>query len=256
LSENETLFYIKRDGSLSNGLELVFHPRSLESWQETIPTVSKVVQKVIDEGASAFVTDTCGFHIHRSRTDLSRLDETKLCMLLKLWKTALEKVAQRKGSRYATWEVFDHSLTTPGTKPKNKIRLKSQAAKLVKQGYHTRERYQCINFRNRDTLEFRIYKGSLHLPTLQGYLGFTHYFVDFGKMLLVNEIDTNTGCKTCKKAKPNCATCQSDILWSRFLDHLDKVKKRPFAMETLDFLTKVKLGPEKWEPITKNWREI
>jgi len=261
LSENETFFYIKRDGSLENGFELVFHPRSIDSWVESWDKVEDVINLTKKEGAKAWDPGTCGIHFHRSKSDLQRTDEIKLCMLLKLWKSRLITVAQRRNDRFANWDVFDNRLSRPGTKRPGERRIKAQAHTMVmKDRSHLRHRYQCINFgSNPNTFEFRIFKGTLHTPTIKAYLAFTHHFVEFSKGLLINEIDSRADCKSCMDSRlRDCATCQESYLWGRFTDYLYKYNKLPFVRELLDFLTKVNIGHEQWistiDP--RDWKEV
>jgi len=259
LSENEKFFYIKRDGSLDNGFELVWHPRSMSSWYEAWPKVERVLTLVRDEGAAAFSTGTCGFHIHRSKTDLNKSAEIKLCLLLKLFKARLIKVAQRRSDRYASFEVFDTNLSHPGRRSQGYRTFKAQGFSVVKERRHTRIRYQCVNFgSNRNTIEFRIFKGSLFSPTIKAYMGFTHNLVAFTDQLLINEIDKHDNCKMCTQTRNerNCQSCQEVNLWSKFTDFLYRRNKEPFVKDCLDFLHKLDLGHPEWIPFITDWKEI
>ena len=69
--------YIKGDGSLDDGLEIVTHPMSLEYhkqfwWQE-------LMAKAISMGYRSHQTSTCGLHVHSNRSCLGdTTDEQEL----------------------------------------------------------------------------------------------------------------------------------------------------------------------------------
>jgi len=70
--ENEHI-YIKGDGSLDDGLEIVTHPMSLEyhkqfCWQE-------IMSKAISMGYRSHQTSTCGLHVHINRSCLGDTQE-------------------------------------------------------------------------------------------------------------------------------------------------------------------------------------
>ena len=62
----EQNIYLKHDGSLTDGFEIVSHPRTLESWHEWTQ-FSEMCQWLIEEGAKAWDRRTCGLHVHVSR---------------------------------------------------------------------------------------------------------------------------------------------------------------------------------------------
>ena len=63
---NDQHIYIKSDGSLDDGMEIVSHPMSLNyhqnfCWQE-------IMSKAVALGYRSHQTSTCGLHIHVNRT--------------------------------------------------------------------------------------------------------------------------------------------------------------------------------------------
>lgn len=247
LSENERFFYMKRDGSLSNGFELVFHPRSMESWEGSWPRVEEILASIEEFGGKAFRTDTCGFHVHRSKWDLKDIDYMKICLLLKRWKARLLKVAQRNNNRYAGWNIFDDRLPQPSRN--NASSVKRQGFRFIKNGDHTLERYQCVNFgSNPDSIEFRIFKGSIFGPTLKAYIAFTHFFVEFATSRLISELSMDSVLKH-KLSIPS--------LWDEFCNYIYKAhKKRSFATDCLDLLSKQGVGHQGWQAIITDWKEV
>lgn len=248
LSEGERFFYIKRDGTLANGFELVFHPRSMDSWDQAWPAVNEILHRVKEYGGKAFRPGTCGFHVHRSKWDLTDASYIKMCLLLKRWQQKLIKVAQRSSNRFAGWDIFDEYI--PPTALTHKMAMKKSTYTLVKNGIHNNHRYQCVNFgSNSDSIEFRIYKGSVFSPTLRAYIAFTHFFVEFAHSKLINELSMSATERQLKLGNMS--------LWDEFCEFLFKAQKsHPFVTDCLDLLHKQRVGHPDWHPITKHWEEV
>lgn len=166
---DETDYYMKADGSLSSGIEFVFHPRTLASWEKF--DFNALISKIKEQGGKSFDTRTCGLHIHRSRADLSDLDITKLISVMVKLERDICRVAQRHATRWSSfsWEKYDD----------DKFYYKS-----VKDKACAYNRYVALNLQNRATVEFRVFKGTLKVPTIRAYLTFAHYFVDWTKNTL------------------------------------------------------------------------
>jgi len=76
-----TFIYAKRDGTLTNGVEFVTHPFTYSWFKDQ----RKLFESFFDELTRKFnVHDTCGMHVHLSRTKhgLNRSRLYKLCHLL------------------------------------------------------------------------------------------------------------------------------------------------------------------------------
>jgi hypothetical protein len=173
ISNGEDDFYLKEDGSLSDaGIEIVFHPRNFGSWQEF--DLQNILSTVTDNGGKSFNTSNCGLHIHRSNRDLSTVTKIKLILFFGYCSEQIQTLAQRK-SDFASFSTFKG------------IPDKNVCYKTVKDGGCNRSRDQAINFLNRDTIEFRVFKGTLKLTTIMAYLSFCHYVVEFCKRTLLFE---------------------------------------------------------------------
>ena len=144
--------YVKHDGSLNEGLELVSHPMTLEEHTNNLPW-SDICRKAIQLGYLSHQAGTCGLHVHVSRSAFGNLEEQEAVIgrilyfmeahwneLLKFSRrtqSQLDRWASRYGYKDTPKEVLDH-------------------AKQSGIG-----RYACVNLRNADTIEFRIFRGTL-----------------------------------------------------------------------------------------------
>jgi hypothetical protein len=188
LDSTESDFYLKEDSSLSSdGIEIVFHPRNLKSWAEF--DLQRILSGVIDNGGKSFKADSCGLHIHRSNRDLSTVTKIKLILFFGYCSEQIQTIAQRK-SMFASFTPF------------KLIPNKGECYKTVKGRKHSCGRDQAINFCNSDTIEFRVFKGTLKLSTIMAYLAFSHYVVEFCKGTLLHEFIDGTS------------------MWGKFMENL------------------------------------
>lgn len=151
--------YCKHDGSLNDGFEIVTHPMTLEYHVNSMPW-SAVMDKLLHMGYLSHQASTCGLHIHVNRTAFGETnDEQDECIgrLLyffeKHWDELLKfsRRTQRQLDRWAArYGYKDH--------PKEMLEHVKKGASYG--------RYVCINLLNHDTIEFRIFRGTLKLNTL------------------------------------------------------------------------------------------
>lgn len=151
--------YIKHDGSLDDGMELVTHPMSLEVHLHQMPW-REVLKKACVLGYRSHQSGTCGLHIHVSRSAFGETDweqDAAIARILyffeKHWdellkfsrrtQCQLNQWAQRYGLKEHPMDILDHA----------------------KKGCHA-NRYTCVNLQNRETIEFRIFRGTLKYNTL------------------------------------------------------------------------------------------
>ena len=156
---NGERMYIKHDGSLDDGLELVTHPMSLTEHLHHFPWEA-LCKKAAALGYLSHRATTCGLHIHVSRRafgETERQQDAAIARILyffeKHWEELLkfsrrtqrqlERWAARYGYKEQPMEILDYA----------------------KKGYHG-GRYTCVNLQNSDTVEFRMFRGTLKANTI------------------------------------------------------------------------------------------
>jgi hypothetical protein len=149
--------YIKHDGSLNNGFEIVTHPMSLDYHMSHMPW-SEMLAKAVELGYRSHQSGTCGLHVHCSRTALGKNyaeQEEAIARILyfveKNWNEML-LFSRRTESQINRWAA------RYGYKDSPKEMLES--AKKANLG-----RYTCINLQNNSTIEFRMFRGTLKYKT-------------------------------------------------------------------------------------------
>jgi hypothetical protein len=174
---------MKDDGSLSDGFEIVTHPHTLSDYQTNFNW--EFTSKLKREGFRSWNTDTCGLHVHVSRTafgegvapwgrpDRDQLILKKQAHELRFMKLIydnqrqVERIAGRAGNHYATFQD------------------KGKLVSKLKYGTQTNGRYSAINTENDATLEVRVFKGSLRKERVLSALEFVTASVEYTRNLKV-----------------------------------------------------------------------
>ena len=151
--------YCKHDGSLDDGFELVTHPMTLEYHRNEMPW-EKVLQEAIRLGYVSHQTTTCGLHVHVNRDAFGASEAEQDAVIARIlyffeknWEELL-KFSRR------TPRQLEHWAARYGYKDQPKELLDH-----AKKGCHG-GRYTSVNLTNADTIEFRIFRGTLKYNTL------------------------------------------------------------------------------------------
>lgn len=149
--------YIKSDGSLSDGMEIVTHPMCLEYHQNFC--WSELMQKSVAMGYRSHQTSTCGLHIHVNRDSLGANSEEQEEVISRIlyfvehhWNEMLKfsRRSEYTMNRWAARYGYENS-------PK---------AILDKAKKGNCGRYAAVNLCNYHTIEFRMFRGTLKYNTL------------------------------------------------------------------------------------------
>ncbi len=160
----EDLIYIKEDGSLSGaGMEIVTHPATLDYHVNHFPW-SEICEAALSHGYRSHDTDTCGLHIHASRslfgsTEIEQdLTIAKIILLIDRWYDSyIVRFARRDLARMRRW----------ADKPNAGIRPEDNDSAAVDKSKKTAtDRYKAVNLCNSHTVEFRFFKGTLRRNTI------------------------------------------------------------------------------------------
>jgi hypothetical protein len=171
LADNR-LWYCKADSSLDNGFEAVSHPATFEYWQAQN---FKWCDELRADGWRSYDTTTCGMHVHISRDYFSALDIYKLLVLFRNNKGFITRVSRRREDRLRQWaEINTGEMTTLTKKSKDKDA--------------NGNRYEAINLRNEDTIEVRIFRGTLNVPSIKLNLAFVRLLSAYVKQASIKKL--------------------------------------------------------------------
>ncbi|MDE5582185.1 MAG: amidoligase family protein [Ruminococcus sp.] len=155
-NEGNEHIYIKSDGSLEDGMEIVTHPMSLEyhkdfCWEE-------VMNYAVRLGYRSHQTSTCGLHIHVNRDSfgLDRDEQNEVISRILYfvehhWNEML-KFSRRSEYAMNRWAA--------------RYGYESSPKAIMDKAKKNYGRYVAINLCNRHTIEFRIFRGTLKYNTL------------------------------------------------------------------------------------------
>lgn len=182
-NEDAQHIYIKHDSSLDSGLEIVTHPMTLAYHMSGMPW-RKMLRKAVSLGYLSHQTGTCGLHVHINRDSLGitrqQQDDTiaRILFLVETFWHELLRFSRR------TQGQLNHWAARYGRKDEPKDVLKS-----AKGSYN---RYTCVNLTPSDTIEFRIFRGTLKYNTLIATLQLVETICDVAIALSDDQIKDMT----------------------------------------------------------------
>lgn len=154
--ENSKHMYIKSDGSLCDGMELVSHPMSLKYHMDVMPW-RKIMAAAIHMGYRSHKTTTCGLHVHVSRSyfgsTYNKQEQaiSRVLYIVERYWFELLRFSRRTQSQISQWAVRYGYENTP--------------VDILDKAKCNPQRYTCVNLTNQKTIEFRIFKGTLKYNT-------------------------------------------------------------------------------------------
>lgn len=154
------------DGSLSDyGFEIISAPAVIEEHYKRWPAMLKARP----ENIRSWETSTCGMHVHVSREPLTDLTIGKVVVFVNSEHNNhfIQRIAGRDSTRYARREekgIMD----------------------AVNYREDHDERYTAVNLQNENTIEFRIFKGTLNQVTFFKNIEFCAALIAFCKQSSIN----------------------------------------------------------------------
>lgn len=140
--------YFEDDGSLENGFENITSPATLNFHLQNKENYCEMFKYLVSKGYRSFNTNTCGMHVHVNKNFLES-DETIeniLYIFDKFWDN-IQIFSRRNSDTLNRWARKND---------KDPIELVDD----MHEGYS--DRYSCVNLCNENTIEFRIFRGTLN----------------------------------------------------------------------------------------------
>lgn len=174
----EEYIYQMHDGSLdSSGIECITQPMSkkffdnfdFEGWMADLT----------DAGARSHDTCDCGLHVHLSREWLKTCNSDEQAVLVGRMKQFIsdnqimvERFCRRSSNHWCDYQSsYDRYYKDDLTK--------DEKADAHKKNAKCGDRYQSVNNRNYDTIEFRIFRGTLNANSYRASVEFCLRLVDY-----------------------------------------------------------------------------
>lgn len=176
MNKNGEHIYCKHDGSLSDGFEIVTYPCTIEYHKQL--KYEEMFDWLVKNKYRSHDTSTCGMHVHINRSyfgndKLTRdLCISKLLYLFEKYWDKVELIARRPSNRFARRFLLEEDETPID------LYAKSQAS----------DKYGAINLKHKDTVEIRIFKGTLNYSTYISTLEFVSVMARIAKETDIYEI--------------------------------------------------------------------
>lgn len=217
--ESMDLAYLKSDGSLTCGFELVTHPMSHDFLMTEANDLWNTISTLkSDYDMISWGTRTCGVHVHISRSGFNGgAHQHRFLQLVYNNQLFYEALAGRSSDR---WASFHDVKDNYGNK------------RFMQKLTHGRDsnRYSAVNTINRDTLEMRIFRGTLNVQSLKSIVNLAHASVEFTRNVSVPQVRAGhlnwQNLMLYVKSKPE--------LYSELIGKFDRISNQLQAIERIE----------------------
>jgi len=184
------LAYLKHDGSLNYGFEIVTHPMTHDFYKNEATELFNVIEGLrTNYRVKSWDTQTCGVHIHISRTGFNGgAHMHRFLNLVYSNPDFYQAIAGRSSDRWAKFtdvETYNHVKDEFGYWQRGP-KFRSFKEK-IDNGRHS-DRYSAVNTQNRETLEMRIFRGTVNSGTLKSYLDLAHASVEYTRVMSIQQV--------------------------------------------------------------------
>lgn len=166
---------IMEDGSLSNGFEIITTPHKYSSLRELkLKELTKILKS---NNMKSHDSKTCGFHIHISKSNKMKkyLDDRYNADKFKVLNNFQYRVIDGSNVIQSLFNRLNYcDFITRLSK-----RTNEQIKRYCDFKYSNTDRYTALNISNYNTIEFRIWNGSLNYERLLANLQFSIAIVEF-----------------------------------------------------------------------------
>lgn len=178
MNNNDNFVYCSHDGSLTDGLEIITQPATLKYHKGISDKYKRLFEMLKEMGYASDKTTTCGLHVHFNRDYFSDNEELYISKLLYLIDKNWDDVVKFSRRNKHRMDRYAKKLDIP----QDEYILYSN-----KKGNHEFH-YYAVNLSNINTIEFRMFKGSLNINTFMATLQFVQSCIIIAKNKSAEEI--------------------------------------------------------------------
>ena len=182
--------YLKSDGSLNCGFEIVTHPMSHDYYKSQIPEFYTTLNNLRESyGVKSWGTSTCGVHVHISRTGFNGgAHMHRFLNLVYSNQVFYETLAGRSSDRWAKFSDIKSTREVRKTESGMRQWREVKSFKDKIQDGRRSDRYSAVNTQNSATLEMRIFRGSTQPHVVKSYIDLAHASVEYTRVMSVKEV--------------------------------------------------------------------
>lgn len=161
------LFVFEHDGSIGDGFEIISHPMTWEYFNRNINIFMRLLKLLDENKYKSHDGGKCGLHVHVSRNHIPIEEQTfwitNINFILERFQTEIYKFSRRDYLENGQRGSYCKSLT-------QKINLENGHESIDKKkikalSRRSNDRYVNLNLCNRNTIEFRMFRGTLNWDT-------------------------------------------------------------------------------------------
>lgn len=166
----------ENDGSLDDGIEIVTHPFSFNFWENKVEYISRMFDVAQSNGWKSHDTRTCGLHLHVNKNDLSTEERStddvidNILLITETFMNELIKFSRRHETHYA--KFLQDIVSERRDIAMSYIRRNKDSG---------REKYRALNIDHRNTIEFRMFRGTLNIKTFMATIELVNNIVEIAK---------------------------------------------------------------------------
>ena len=144
-----------RDGSIDCGFEIVSHPLSYNYIVENQDKLKYMLEQLSNKGCESHNPGTCGLHFHITHPHNDDVID-RIILIMETYKEELITFSRRTTSQIENWCKFLSDI---------KEGEDCKSLYFIKKNKETSTRYMALNLTNYNTIEFRIFRGTLNFDT-------------------------------------------------------------------------------------------
>lgn len=171
IDEDSIFAYCSHDGSIDDGFEIITQPATIKYHKNQSEMYGKLFKRLIEMGYRSHNARTCGIHVHFNRDYYEENDDLYCARLVFLIEKFWDEIV-----------IFSRRDKYRMDRYTKKIDCECNdfVAKYNKTDSHEAH-YYAINLANKNTIEFRMFRGTLNLDTFIAILEFVNNCVKIAK---------------------------------------------------------------------------
>ena len=153
----EDVLVYETDGSLDEGFEIISKPMSFNYIVENKDFFNKMIDELEDNSYKSYSTQTCGHHIHISKSPFTTRQIEIFVALFEYYKEEFTTLSRRNKSKLDRWASFSNEVF-------DKVDLDNPIifSEVIERCMLDRDKYKAVNLRHSSTIEIRIWRGTLN----------------------------------------------------------------------------------------------
>jgi len=167
--------WFTQDGSLTNGFEIKSHPLSWLFYKTNKDFIQKEILEYLSKNKyTSYDSETCGLHIHVSRKNITPLHHYKIQKFIFSNPEFILSISKRSEENLRAWASVYENIPW---------------ARVAKKTVGDLNRKLALNSRPANTIEFRLFRGSLKPSTFFRAFEFVHAVIYYTKKTSHREIN-------------------------------------------------------------------